>query len=86
MKMHKILWVFAGLAMAAGLSSCSMNSAGGGLSSYQSYDRPAKLPTDPSAVKVKVSLSKQRVYVMEGSEMLLVMPVCVGMPSTPTPT
>lgn len=69
-----------------GFSSCSMNKAGGGLSSYQSYDRPAKLPNDPSAVRVKVSLSKQRVYVMEGSETLLVMPVSIGAPATPTPT
>lgn len=71
---------------AVGFSSCSMNKAGGGLDSYQAYDRPAKLPKNPSAVKVKVSLSKQRVYVMEGSEMLMAMPVSVGAPGTPTPT
>jgi hypothetical protein len=75
-----------GLAVAMGFSSCSMNAAGGGLSSYQAYDRPAKLPKNPSAVKVKVSLSKQRVYVMEGNEMLMVMPVSVGAANTPTPT
>lgn len=71
---------------AAGFSSCSMNSAGGGMSSYQAYDRPTKLPKNPSAVKVKVSLSKQRVYVMEGSEMLMAMPVSVGAANSPTPT
>lgn len=71
---------------AAGFSSCSMNKAGGGLGSYQAYDRPAKLPKNPSAVKVKVSLSKQRVYVMEGGEMLMAMPVSVGTPGSPTPT
>jgi len=75
-----------GMAVAMGFSSCSMNSAGGGLSSYQSYDRPAKLPKNPSAVKVKVSLSKQRVYVMEGNDVLMVMPVSVGTASSPTPT
>lgn len=86
MKMQKIMLALAGITAAVGLSSCTMNSAGGGIKSYQAYDRPAKLPSNPSAVKVKVSLSKQRVYVMEGSDMLLVMPVCVGKASTPTPT
>lgn len=86
MKIRTILiWAVAGLG-AAGFSSCSMNTAGGGLSSYQAYDRPAKLPKNPSAVKVKVSLSKQRVYVMEGGEMLMAMPVSVGESSSPTPS
>ena len=75
-----------GLGAVMGFSSCSMNSPGGGISSYQAYDRPAKLPKNPGAVEVKVSLSKQRVYVMEGNEMLLAMPVSVGAPSSPTPT
>lgn len=66
--------------------SCSMNRAGGGLSSYQAYDRPAKLPKNPSAVIVKVSLSRQRAYVIEDSKMLMIMPVSIGVPSTPTPT
>ena len=39
-----------------------------------------------SNVRVKVSLSKQRTYVMEGSEVLLAMPVSVGGPGTSTPT
>ena len=74
-------------ALAAGaLSSCSTTSSGSGsLAAYHAYDRPAKKPNNPSAVKVKVSLSKQRVYVMEGSEALMVMPVSVGTPSAPTP-
>lgn len=72
------------LGAAVGFSSCASTS-GGGLTAYQAYDRPTKLPKNPSAVKVKVSLSKQRVYVMEGSEMLLAMPVSVGKSSSPTP-
>lgn len=56
-----------------------------GIETYNAYDRPAAKPTDPSAVRVKVSTSRQRVYVMEGDKPLLVMPVSVGMPSTPTP-
>ncbi|MFD2257563.1 L,D-transpeptidase [Luteolibacter algae] len=86
MKYQTFLMAAVGLAAAMGFSSCSMNTAGGGMSAYQSYDRPAKLPKNPSAVKVKVSLSKQRVYVMEGNDMLLAMPVSVGTASTPTPT
>lgn len=85
MKQRLILAGFGGLALMMGFSSCAMRKSGG-LASYQSYDRPAKLPNNPSAVKVKVSLSKQRVYVMEGNEMLMVMPVSVGAPGTPTPT
>lgn len=74
-----------GLAAVMGFSSCSMNAPGGGLSAYHAYDRPAKLPKNPSAVRVKVSLSKQRTYVMEGNEMLMVMPVSVGAPGSATP-
>lgn len=86
MKLNKNFLLLLGLAVAAVLSSCSMNSAGGGIKSYHAYDRPVKLPKDPGAVEVKVSLSTQRVYVMEGNRMLMVMPVSVGEASTPTPT
>lgn len=83
MRFHVALMLALGV---AGSVSCSMNSAGGGIHSYHAYDRPAKLPDDPSAVEVKVSLSKQRAYVMEGGKMLLAMPVSIGLPSSPTPT
>jgi len=53
---------------------------------YFTYDRPTSLPQYPSAVRVKVSLSNQMVYVMENHRPLLVMPVSVGAPRTPTPT
>ncbi|MFT3990778.1 MAG: L,D-transpeptidase [Luteolibacter sp.] len=73
--------------LAAAFTSCgTLQSGGSGLAAYQAYDRPAKLPSNPSKVRVKVSLSKQRVYVMEGSDALLVMPVSVGAPGTPTPS
>ena len=49
------------------------------------YDQPAYRPHDPSKVVVKVSLSKQMVYVMEGKRPLLVTACCVGLPSHPTP-
>jgi hypothetical protein len=68
------------------LPSCETQVASGsGLAAYQAYDRPAKLPSNPSNVRVKVSTSRQRVYVMEGDTPLLVMPVSVGTASTPTP-
>ena len=79
--------LLAAAALAAGaLSSCSTTSTGSGsLADYQAYDLPAKKPSNPSAVKVKVSLSKQRVYVMENGKPLLVMPVSVGAPGSRTP-
>jgi hypothetical protein len=67
-------------------SSCSTTRTGSGLAAYHAYDLPAKLPSNPNNVRVKVSLSKQRVYVMEGSEMLLAMPVSVGTAAKPTPS
>jgi hypothetical protein len=66
------------------LSACHSDPPGG-LEIYQSYDRPATQPRDPSRVVVKVSLARQRAYVMEDGRALLVMPVTVGSPDTPTP-
>ena len=86
MKLLRILSTI-GLATAAlALSSCDLQTGSSGLAAYHAYDRPATLPKNPSAVRVKVSLSKQRVYVMEGSTALLVMPVSVGAPGTSTPS
>lgn len=87
MNFKSILTLAAVASTAALFSSCSnIPSGGSGLAAYHSYDRPTKLPKNPGAVKVKVSLSKQRTYVMEGSEILLSMPVSVGSPGTSTPT
>ena len=87
MNLKSILILAAAGSAAAIMSSCStMSSGGSGLAAYQAYDRPTKLPKNPSNVRVKVSLSKQRTYVMEGSEMLLVMPVSVGAPGSTTPS
>ncbi|MFD0894179.1 L,D-transpeptidase [Luteolibacter ambystomatis] len=77
----------AGLASSMALfTSCSTTTGGSGLAAYHAYDRPTKLPKNPSAVRVKVSLSKQVAYVMEGNDPLLVMPVSVGAPGTSTPS
>lgn len=72
---------------AASLSSCTTTSTGGaGMAAYNAYDRPAKMPKNPSNVRVKVSLKNQMAYVLEGNEPLLVMPVGVGKAGSPTPT
>jgi len=84
MNFKSVLTIAAAVSTAALFSSCSNLPGGSGLASYHAYDRPTKLPKNPNNVKVKVSLSKQRVYVMEGSEILLAMPVSVGAPATPT--
>jgi hypothetical protein len=87
MNFKSLLTIVAAVSTVALIPSCSnMPSGGSGLKAYHAYDRPTKLPSNPANVKVKVSLSKQRVYVMEGSEMLLVMPVSVGAPGTTTPS
>ena len=81
------LLIVAAVSASALLNSCSNSTpTGSGLAAYQAYDRPTKLPNNPANVRVKVSLSKQRTYVMEGSEVLLAMPVSIGTSSTPTPS
>ncbi|MGJ8697410.1 MAG: L,D-transpeptidase [Verrucomicrobiaceae bacterium] len=71
-------------------SSCSSTSVSGSGSSlaraYEAYDLPATLPSNPSNVRVKVSLRNRMAYVMEGNKPLLVMPVTVGKSSSPTPS
>ncbi len=88
MNSRKILFTGLILFSVAALSSCTGNrtTLESSLAAYQSYDRPAKLPQNPANVHVKVSLGRQRAYVMEGNEMLLVMPVGVGTEDTPTPS
>lgn len=83
LRMFRILVVAA--ASGFTLSCSTIPSSEFGLEAYQAYDVPAKLPTHPDQVRVKVSLSRQRTYVMEGSRILMVMPVSVGAPETRTP-
>ena len=49
------------------------------------YSVKALRPTAPGAVQVKVSLSQQAVYVMEGERLLMAAATCVGLPEKPTP-
>ena len=66
------------------LTSCEtgrlLTGGGGG-----AYHVTAYKPNDPSAVRVKVSLSKQNVYVMEGDRCLMAAAISVGLPEKPTP-
>lgn len=71
---------FAGLALA--LSNCAVVKKG----NYStSFDPPMKQPKNPANVRVKLSTGAQRVYVMEGNEVLLATPCSVGTASSPTP-
>ena len=71
---------FAGLALA--LSNCNVPKKG----NYSlNFDPPAKAVKNPANVRVKMSTGAQRVYVMEGNEVLLATPCSVGTASTPTP-
>ena len=54
--------------------------AGGG-----PYHVTAYRPHDPSAVRVKVSLSTQNIYVLEGDRCLMAVACSVGISSKPTP-
>ncbi|PYL04086.1 MAG: L,D-transpeptidase, partial [Verrucomicrobia bacterium] len=54
--------------------------AGGG-----AYHVTAYKPHDPSKVVVKVSLSKENIYVMEGDRCLMAVACSVGIPAKPTP-
>ena len=65
------------------LSNCTIPGAGPRYS--DTFDPPAQRPNNPRNVSVKVSTSKQRVYVMEGSRVLMATPCSVGTPQSPTP-
>src|ERR1051325_5685264 len=70
-----------GVAAALFLTSCSTAPS----VSSGNYHVVAHRPHDPSAVRVKVSLSKQNVYVMEGDRCLMAVATTVGIPAKPTP-
>ena len=62
------------------LTSCGTPSVSSG-----NYRVTAHRPHDPSAVRVKVSLSQQNIYVMEGDRVLMAVATTVGIPAKPTP-
>jgi len=63
------------------LTSCGTPSISSG-----SYHVTAYRPHDPSKVVVKLSLSTQNLYVMEGDRLLMAVQGNVGKPGAPTPT
>jgi L,D-transpeptidase catalytic domain len=74
------LWLCIGVSAALFLTSCGTPSV-----SSRNYRVTAHRPHDPSAVRVKVSLSKQNIYVMEGDRCLMAVATTVGIPAKPTP-
>jgi hypothetical protein len=81
--MKQILRSLLLICIAASVSSCVTAKKKGNYST--SFVPAAKPVKNPSAVKVKLSTSAQRVYVVEGNEVLLATPCSVGTASTPTP-
>jgi len=67
-----------------GLTSCSTTAPTQTMVA-KPYDVVAYAPTNPDNVRVKVSLENRAVYVMEGSEVLMVTAVGVGRPGKETP-
>lgn len=84
MHFRKLLSLSALAAAALALNSCQNMSTGTPGTSF-SFNPTVTQPTNPSAVKVFVSTSAQRIYVTEGDKVLLATPCCVGTASTPTP-
>jgi len=70
------------LAAVALLTSCTTMAP----PSTGTYHVTALKPHDPSKVVVKLSLSTQNVYVMEGDRLLMAAQGNVGKPGSPTPT
>lgn len=68
------------LGAATFLTSCGTAPSAGG-----NYHVAAHRAQDPSKVRVKVSLAKQNVYVMEGDRCLMAAACSVGIPAKPTP-
>jgi hypothetical protein len=81
MKIPHFLSLAAGAIALGFLSGCATSSG-----PFSDPNPVAYRPHNQSDVRVKVSLSKQQVYVMEGNRALLVAATCVGLPNKCTPT
>ena len=81
MQLLRRLLLCVGATTALFLTSCGTTSS----VSSGNYHVSAHRPHDPSAVRVKVSLSKQNIYVMEGDRCLMAVATTVGIPAKPTP-
>lgn len=69
-------------AAALALNACTTVDSGGGGGNYNVV---ARRPNNPGAVRVKVSIRNQAVYVTEGDRVLMAAATCVGTASNPTP-
>ncbi len=81
MRLLPRLFLLAALTSSTLLTSCETAPQSGG-----SYHVTAYRPKDPSKVVVKLSLSTQNVYVMEGDRLLMAVQGNVGKPGAATPT
>jgi hypothetical protein len=82
MKVSRLFFAAAAAGLAIGLSACAVVSP---TPNSFSFDPPVQKPSNPSAVKLKLSTGAQRLYVVEGNTVLLATPVTVGTRSSPTP-
>jgi lipoprotein-anchoring transpeptidase ErfK/SrfK len=79
-----LLGAASGIALLTGCTTTETTSTSGTFPG--SYTAVAYKPKDPSAVRVKVSLENEMVYVMEGDRPLLVTPCTIGIAGKSTPT
>ena len=84
MRLFSRLFFAVSLAAAVFLTSCETapTTAGG---AGRPYRVTAKRPNNPNNVRVKVSLSKQNIYVLEGERVLMAVATTVGTAAKPTP-
>lgn len=74
------LFPLLGAAIVLTLSGCATLQTGP--QNSLTFDPPVQSPKNPSAVKVKLSTGAQRLYVVEGNNVLLATPVSVGANNT----
>src|SRR5438552_9233873 len=78
----RFILIGSGVGILSLLTGCATSRVAGG----KLYHVTAYRPHDPSAVRVKVSLAKQNIYVMEGDRCLMAVASSVGLPNKPTPS
>jgi len=77
----RFILIVAGAGIVSLLAGCGTTRVAGA----KAYHVTAYRPHDPSAVRVKVSLATQNIYVMEGDRSLMAVACSVGLPNKPTP-
>ncbi|PYL70289.1 MAG: hypothetical protein DMF28_00140 [Verrucomicrobia bacterium] len=77
----RFILIVAGAGLVWWLAGCGTTRVAGG----KAYHVTAYRPHNPSAVRVKVSLATQNIYVMEGDRSLMAVACSVGLPNKPTP-